>query len=447
MSQIENIAAARPGHGTSVSTKILLIVSIFSLPIGVLAYLLAANYTPQIETAQVEMSGNAVQRPLMGAIYGLIKGKSLLESCNDATCLSGLADSGKYVRREFEAASRESASRAEELDITDAGLSKKHRPNLAVHNLLAEWHGLEAAGTTTSTPAERAALAGRYAGMIGELKQLVSYIGDSSTLILDPDLDSYYLVDVTLLAMPETLVRADNTAALANKLVAGDGSAVERAELANESALLEQDIARIAASNQTTFDADAANHGVSPTLVPKLRPALQKYQDTMNSYLATLKATAGDPSSVNPLALASQADTANRASLDYWNVAVGELDLLLRARIDDFQTSRAEALGLSGGVVLIAAFIAFMLGRSITKPLQSLVRNLGPGATLLASSVERIAETSQSATPDPEIASIICEELNAHAENMRKAVLELARQVEGGSAVREVREPTGVSPE
>jgi len=50
--------------------------------------------------------------------------------------------------------------------------------------------------------------------------------------------------------------------------------------------------------------------------------------------------------------------------------------------------------------------------------------------------VERIAETSQSRTPNPDEAAIICEELNAHAENMRKAVLELARHVDGSSSAQ-----------
>ena len=70
--------------------------------------------------------------------------------------------------------------------------------------------------------------------------------------------------------------------------------------------------------------------------------------------------------------------------------------VLLNLRISDFQSSRIQALGFSALAVLMATIIAFLIGRSITKPLQELVRNLGPGATLLGVSVERIAEASQS---------------------------------------------------
>jgi methyl-accepting chemotaxis protein len=147
-----------------------------------------------------------------------------------------------------------------------------------------------------------------------------------------------------------------------------------------------------------------------------------------------LKSIDANPTQTTADAVASQAAATQRASLDYWEAGVSELDTLLNKRISDFQTGRAQALGFSALAVVIAAIIAFLIGRSITKPLQELVRNLGPGATLLGVSVERIAEASQSKTPSAEESAIICEELNAHADNMRKAVLELARQVEGSAA-------------
>ena len=404
---------------TSVSTKILLIVSIFSLPIGVLAYLLAANYTPQIETARVEISGNAFQRPLMRVVSELMKNKTLIDTCDGQDCEKLRSERRTATRAAFDEAAKQGTDHAAELKIGDDDLAQKHLADLSVHSLQKQWQALDTDGAV-ATAAERGAVSSRYGNLIGQVRQLAGYVGNTSTLILDPDLDSYYVVDVTLLAMPEVTARIERTSGLASSLVNGGGAPVDRAALENESKLLDQDLARIAASNQTSFDADADSHGTSPTLVSSLRPALGRYQSAMNNYRRTLDDSLKEPSVVNASALASATNQANSASLEYWNVAAGELDQLLQARIGDFQTSRAEALGASGFVVLLAAFVAFALGRSITRPLQSLVQNLGPGATLLASSVERIAETSQSAIPDPEIAAIICEELNAHADNMRR---------------------------
>jgi hypothetical protein len=300
--------------------------------------------------------------------------------------------------------------------------------------LQAEWKALAANTAKVATPAQREELANGYDHMATQMKQLVSYFGDTSNLILDPDLDSYYLVDVTLLAMPDAITHIANSSAIAHKLVSGTGSAVEQAALANEGSLLEETLNRIAASNSTTFDADAANHGVSPSLQPRLSAALQAYKSAAAPYLATLKVIGANPSQVNAATLGAQAAGLQKASLEYWEAGATELDTLLNMRISDFQTGRIQALGFSALAVVVAAIVAFLIGRSITLPLQQLVRNLGPGATLLGVSVERIAEASQSKTPSAEESAIICEELNAHAENMRQAVLELARHVEGSAA-------------
>jgi hypothetical protein len=90
-----------------------------------------------------------------------------------------------------------------------------------------------------------------------------------------------------------------------------------------------------------------------------------------------------------------------------------------------------------------AALLSFFLMRSITRPLDEIVQSLGPGATLLAASVERIAESSKDPSAGPEEAGIICEELNAHAEKMRHVVLELARHVQGEDAESRLKAATG----
>lgn len=419
---------------SSVSTKIFLIVAIFSLPIGVLAYLLAANYTPQIAAAQSEMNGDALQRPLMKALYGLTSAQNILQACDGGTCGAELTRQATLIRSGFEAAAGANTQVSEDLKTTPDELAKKNHKDLALDSLQSQWKGLASQSGNVSTAADRQELALGYERMANLVKQLISYAGDTSNLILDPDLDSYYMVDVTLLAMPQMINHISNTASSGHKLASGIGSAADQATLTYESALLAASLKRMAASNTMTFDADAASHGVSPTLQPKISAALGSYGTAIASYLSALKAVGENRSQITADALANQAAAAQKASLDYWEACDGELDTLLNMRIGDFQTSRIEALGFSALAVAIAAIIAVMLGRSITAPLQDLVRNLGPGATLLGVSVERIAEASQSQTPSPEESAIICEELNAHAENMRKAVLELARHVEGSSA-------------
>ena len=57
-------------------------------------------------------------------------------------------------------------------------------------------------------------------------------MGDTSNLILDPDLDSYYVMDVTLLAIPDALVRQEEIRSeVVPVLARGLPAAKERAAL------------------------------------------------------------------------------------------------------------------------------------------------------------------------------------------------------------------------
>ena len=47
---------------------------------------------------------------------------------------------------------------------------------------------------------------------------MITHMGDTSNLILDPDLDSYYLMDVTLLAVPQLMDRLQDMAVYVQSL-------------------------------------------------------------------------------------------------------------------------------------------------------------------------------------------------------------------------------------
>ncbi len=378
--------------------------------------------------------GNSLQKPLMKAMYGLTTSTNILQKCEASGCENELRTQAAFVNSGLDEAETVNVQVGADLNTTGDGLAKKNQKDLAIDHLKAEWKDLEAASAKVSTPADRTELSAGYDRLSAQIAQLVSYAGDSSSLILDPDLDSYYLVDVTLLAMPDMVSHIAKSSTLANKIATGAGTPGDLALLASESSFLEDSLNRLSASNRKSFDADADNHGVSPTLQPKLSAALQSYRSTLTNYISGIKALGVNPTQTSAAALATQAAAAQKASLEYWNTCAAELDTLLDMRVSDFQSSRIQALGFSALAVVLATLIAFVIGRSITRPLRELVRNLGPGATLLGVSVERIAEASNSQTPSQEESQIICEELNAHAENMRKAVLELARHVEGSAA-------------
>jgi len=109
---------------------------------------------------------------------------------------------------------------------------------------------------------------------------MITHVGDESNLILDPDLDSYYLMDVTLLALPQmqdrlATVMAFGEAALKRQPI----SKQERTQLAVYAALLkEADLDRTVSSAQTALNEDANFYGTSESLHRRIPPALQEFR-------------------------------------------------------------------------------------------------------------------------------------------------------------------------
>jgi methyl-accepting chemotaxis protein len=414
-------AQSSSGPALSVSTKIFLIAASFAIPIAVLVTLMVGSINTNITFATLELAGNAYQRSL----------EELLQA-TQANWLRDSPESKAKVEAALASVAQVQAVHGTALQFTDEGLRKRAREGVAPEVVAKKW-------ATAQTQEAKAAL-------IADVRTMITHAGDTSNLILDPDLDSYYLMDVTLLALPQLQDRIGQV--MAHSAAAMQGSALtteQRVAMAVDHAnLKDADLARTIASTQTALNEDANFYGASPTLRTNLVPALERVQSTTDAFANLLKRQSGsDAIVVSPQELQNAGQAALDASYSYWNVAVVELDQLLQSRVEAYSSSRTTSLAWAGLAVLAAGFLALYFMRSITQPLDGLVQSLGPGATLLAASVERIAENSRNPNAEPEEAEIICDELNAHAEKMRAAVLELARHVQGADADSRLKAATG----
>jgi hypothetical protein len=403
------------GPTLSVSTKIFLIAASFSLPIAVLVGLMVSSINANITFGSLELAGNTYQRSL----------EQLLQSVQE-NWLTKSPDAASKIAAALESVSNAQRLHGTALQFTNDGLTKRGRQSVHPDTLAAKWTAAQAPGASE-----------KQLQLIADVRTMITHAGDTSNLILDPDLDSYYLMDVTLLALPQMQDRIGQVMARGASVLTAQSLTIEqRVALAVDRAnLKEADLARIIASTETSLNEDANFYGTSPTLRGQLTPALANLKTTSEAFIALAeKQSASEAVVVSPQEFQAAGVAALQASYAYWTVATAELDALLTTRVQSYQSSRTQSLAWAGLAVVAAGFLAFYFMRSITAPLDGLVRSLGPGATLLAASVERIAENSRDPNAEPEEAEIICEELNAHAEKMRAAVLELARHVQGSDA-------------
>jgi methyl-accepting chemotaxis protein len=198
------------------------------------------------------------------------------------------------------------------------------------------------------------ALAQRTGKMIGgdAAGTLMTKIGDKSNLILDPDLDTYYLMDVVLLKLT----------ALSDDI--GTANAVQdSSEALIVSASLTRSVESIRASVMKAIEGNSDGSLKSSALVARLA----KLEAAAEAY--TAKLSSGTVSADGTSAIASARDA-------LWSVTATELDRLLEERIERLQTKLYLSLASSAAVILLVVILAGILIRSLSRDMGSISQRL-----------------------------------------------------------------------
>jgi len=375
-----------------VAQKLMLISVFFVLPDSVMLYLFITAINDNIEFAQMERKGNQYQRPLEKLLELIPQHRQLAQRVLDGDPAAG----GDIARKaaEIDAAFREleevDARIGADLQFTDEGLAKRHREHYRVQTVNAEWEELKA-GLARLDPT---ASAEKHLHLVADVRTMITHAGDTSNLILDPDLDSYYLMDATLLALPQTQDRLANVIAHGD-MVLQDGviSHEEGKQLAIYATLLkEADFDRITSSTQTALNEDQNFYGISPTLQARLPAVLKEYTASAEEFIKLTKRLAGEEKSgVTRKDYVAAGIRARDASFKLWRTADEELDTLLQIRIKAYQDRRARSLLVAAAALLAAIGFVTFITRSISGPLRKQAAALQTAnETLKAQIVERV---------------------------------------------------------
>src|ERR1043166_9242071 len=182
--------------------KIVLIICTFTLPLGVLGVFVFQGYQKDIKLAQWEKWGNEYQRPLEQLLELLPQHQSLVarDLAGGKGLKTDLANKAAQIDKAFETLETVDAKLGVALQFTPEGLAKRKREHVQVHRVKDEWQNLKVQTDKLSPQASQE----QHAHLVSDIRIMITHAGDNSNLILDPDLDSYYLMDVTLVALPQT---------------------------------------------------------------------------------------------------------------------------------------------------------------------------------------------------------------------------------------------------
>ncbi len=378
----------------SVSARLRLVSLAYTLLFAiVVSWLLTKGINPNIDFGLQEKRGNAFQRPLERLLEKVPQHEIATRRALDGA--SGAKERLLALQHEIDEAFSTLAAAEKEhgeaLLFSAEELAKRKREGASTAPLRSKWEALK--GRADGTDGEAA-----HREIIGGIRTMIAHAGDTSNLILDPDLDSYYLMDATLVALPQTQERIATIVLDGTGMLKGGAKpdTPGRMRMASHAALLkEADIDRVAADIQTSLNEDPNFYGTSESLQRKIPPAVANYVEANEAFWKMVARVATEDSSgVTPEALESAGDRARAASFALWQVAVGELDLLLDRRVDSYRKDRLKGLAMTAVVAFAAWLLVHLVGRSITDSLGATSSILEAAAAELGSSAEGLAESS-----------------------------------------------------
>ncbi|WP_049973724.1 methyl-accepting chemotaxis protein [Azospirillum sp. B4] len=299
---------------------------LFLVPVGYLLWALLAQQNIAIDFADKELVGN-----------GYLRGLSAVELSVDRGLITGSAAALKDAATEVEGLERRFGAGMESADLA-ASTAKALR--------------IAATGAATGNAAT-------LASALKEVRALIARVGDKSNLILDPDLDSYYAMDLVLGKLPDALDRAADMAitAKASHANQGDDKVAFFVALGGLKAVADGIDASVASGYSGNADG---------SLKRGLDSSYKEAAHGLDDFIAAVQKAPPPDAQVHALM-----DTLQRFNA----AASAELDRLLQARIDGFRASQTRSLVITGLLFILSIGAILMVTvRRVIRPLAGLTR-------------------------------------------------------------------------
>ena len=350
----------------------LLIVAALLLPLGGLFYYMFVGFSHDIEFARLEMRGTLYQRPLERLLKLVPEHQrlALRALAGDAGAATGRNAKAQEIDQAFAALGEADRAVGRELQFTDEGLRKRNREAVLLARFQKSWAEIKA----RSNEAGAGACHERHAALLVCIRLAITHVGDTSNLILDPDLDSFYLMDAVVVGLPSIQDRvAQITDFAVTKEAAEAATAARFAVFAAQ--IREMDVERVQSSLETCLNEDANFYGESKTLRPALAGPQSAFKAAASEFLALLDQRAANATpAASPDEFLRKGEALRAASFVLWDAGVQELDQLLLIRSAHFASQRLTACVVIALFLVVAGFVFWGVTRSITQPILALTK-------------------------------------------------------------------------
>lgn len=229
---------------------------------------------------------------------------------------------------------------------------------------LAAAEGAGAPATAALAPGEVARL---RSVLLRDGRELLTTVGNQSNLILDPDLDSYYVMSLVVLRYPELLQAVHDTVSFLSA-----PSAVRGPQWSYDLLTLAGRLDAVALGIESDYN--QAFIAGKPEMLAVLAPPREALKAALQAFQAQLQEAAGGDSRLTLESLMDQQAAVLGALNGAWTVGITDLERLLNQRVDSLFARMWLHLGTA--LVLLGCILSLvtLVARQIAKPLQHLAR-------------------------------------------------------------------------
>lgn len=343
--------------------RVVIVAATSSLPLlAIASYLINVSVNKDIQFTLLERQGTVFLGPLEQLLDRLARHQAAARKilAGDDSAKAELLELQRQIDQALAtltANGQGELGRRLKFDGAGSNADPSARPRL--QQLRTGWEKLKQAA-----PAVAAAEA-THGELAAAIRSMIREIGNASNLILDTDLDSFYLVDITLNALPQTQQRlGELTLEVGDWLRQGQVSA-HQTQLAVLAALLRQaDEDRITGDAQTALMKAGIFHGTSWSLQQNLPIAVANYVAADRKLLNLLNRLAGG----GRVAVAEFEETgwnAHAESFRLGETGTRELDGLLAARVADYQRAEFREFASIAATILLTALAVWRVSVGI----------------------------------------------------------------------------------
>lgn len=344
--------------GRSIAVRLVWISASFLLPVAVLFNIYIAAADKDIVFAEKELVGVSYLARVMDTLRPILAHRALVGRGQAAD------EQARRLRTEsdraIEALERDEARAGKTLEFTADGLRQRKREGCSAADLRREWDALKL-DLAKIRPAQADE---REARVLDIIMAMVAHLADTSNLILDPDLDSYYLMDAATNTLPALARRLSDFQAKQSLHAAekpkdkDDPYNLEIRILSRRG--LEDDLSRAVKAIESSIAEDDKFHGHTEGLAD-LSPMMDSLRHSVEEAFNTADKPRATPD--------SRVSDAIDKTLAAQRTVADHLDLVIKKRISKFGQQKTIGSALTGGALLMAILLVFWIGRGIVQPI------------------------------------------------------------------------------